>query len=75
MVMDQLEEIEITSGKHKGENNVVTAVLEDGIKEVLTLGGLIYCDATGKEVCPSCKGKGVNRSIFGIIRCPCTWKD
>lgn len=62
-------DFEITDGQHKGEVAVVTAELEGGIKEVLTLGGIGYYDAEGRQVCPSCKGTEISNSIFGRMRC------
>ena len=62
-------DFEVSSGQHKGEVAVVVEELGNGIKKVLTLGGIIYCDANGKEVCPVCLGTKTFRSIFGVIRC------
>jgi len=62
-------DFEITSGEHKGEVAVVVEKLENGINKVLTLGGICYCDESGKEVCPVCLGTGIYRSIFGRMRC------
>lgn len=64
-----MEDIEIKEGKHKGEVAVVVETLDGGIRKVLTLGGLIYLDTKGKEVCPWCLGTKRIRSIFGVSRC------
>lgn len=66
-------EYEIKDGKHKGETAVVIEEYENGIKKVLTLGGILAFDVNGKEVCPWCLGTGVQHSIFGKIRCRCRW--